>query len=399
MYVPRDLTDEFTRRRPHYNVLAVVGPRQSGKTTFLKGEMKGTGGSYATLDDRDVRALFDEDEKMFESQFVEGHDLSVLDEVQYGEDAGRKLKYMADKGCVLWVTASSQLLLGKEILSHLVGRVTLLRLLPFSLAEFLRGKGQKAYTDDILRRMVWEHCTYGGYPKVVLTGGQENKRTILRDLYDTMLLKDVAMTFNLEDMGTLERMSKYLAINTGGSLAYGDLAASLGVSHQTVKKYLDAFERSYLVFVVPPYHTNKAKEITKQPRVYFTDTGLRNVIAGETGPELSGKVFENYVLSELWKVGTDPRYWRTKNGAEVDFVVETEGGGVIPVEVKLNSSGRKLGKGYRSFITSYGPDKGLVVYYRGEAASKRVDGCKVVFTDLPGMVRELEKVGVARWRS
>jgi len=173
---------------------------------------------------------------------------------------------------------------------------------------------------------------YGGYPKVVLSKDVEMKKTILSDLYETMLFKDVARTFSIEDIRSLEEFSKYLAIGIGNILSYGDLSNSLNLSFQTVKKYLDAMEKSYLITRVHPFFTNKLKEIVKQPKIYFIDTGLRNIIAKRFDVEPDGKLFENYVFSEIIKMGLTPKYWRTKTKSEVDFIVEKEKD-IIPIEV------------------------------------------------------------------
>ena len=153
-----------------------------------------------------------------------------------------------------------------------------MKLYPFSFDEFLLAQGQKMVTSNIIQRAIWEHMRYGGYPKVVLTKDAEMKRTILADLYETMLLKDIARTFAIDDIRTLEEFSKYLAHSIGNILSYGDFSSSLHVSFQTIKKYLDAMEKSYLIMRVYPYFTNKLKEIVKQPKLYFVDTGLRNTI-------------------------------------------------------------------------------------------------------------------------
>jgi len=310
MYIEREIKKKFDKIFKSYNMIAVVGARQSGKTTFLKKHMNEYNASYVLFDDPDARSLFEEDIKKFELQYIEGYNLTVLDEVQYCKDAGRKLKYLVDSGRKLWITSSSEIILSKEILSFLVGRVSIVKLYPFSFDEFLTAKGQKTTTSGIIQRVIWEHMQYGGYPKVVLTKDTEMKKTILADLYETMLLKDVARTFAIDDIRALEEFSKYLAQSVGNILSYNDFSSSLHVSFQTIKKYLDAMEKSYLIMRVYPYFTNKLKEIVKQPKLYFVDTGLRNVIAKEFDVESNGKVFENYVFSELLKLGIKPKYWR-----------------------------------------------------------------------------------------
>jgi predicted AAA+ superfamily ATPase len=381
MYIKRDIRSKFDKISNSYNMVAVVGARQSGKTTFLKKQIENKNSSYILFDDPDARSLFEDDIKKFERQFISSYNVSVLDEVQYCKDAGRKLKYLVDSDHKLWVTSSSEIILSKEILSFLVGRVSIIKLFPFSLKEFLVAKNQKELTAKILERMIWEHATYGGYPKVVLTEDLEIKKTILSDLYDTMLLKDVARTFSIDDIRSLEEFSKYLAFSIGDILSYDKISSNLDMSFQTVKKYLDAMEKSYLIYRVLPYYTNKKKEIVKQPKLYFVDTGLRNIIIKDFNVKLNGKLFENYVLNELIKLGFIPKYWRTKTKTEVDFVVESENN-IIPVEVKTRAEVGKIEKSLRAFIHFYKPDKAIIVSLKGKKGKTKINGCNVIYTDI-----------------
>ena len=384
MYVHRDLEEHFLKISEHYDITALVGPRQSGKTTMLKNLMKGMDASYVLFDDPDARAIFEEDVKKFRTQYMEGHELTVMDEIQYCKDAGGKLKYLADTGSKIWMTSSSEVLLGKEVLAYLVGRVAILRLYPFSINEFLRAKNQKVLNPQILRRHVWEHMSYGGFPGVVLADTIEMKKALLANLQETMLIKDVSRTFSIENMAALERLTRYLAFNTGAIISYSKLSDDLKISFQTLKKYLDALVKSYLVVSVPPFFSNRSREISKQPKMYFLDTGLRNAAVGRYPPAPEGRLFENYVLSELVKMGFEPRYWRTKSKAEVDFVVETEGK-IVPVEVKINANTSRIERGLRSFIEKYEPERAFVVSYKGDKGIVDMNGTEIVFTDILGL--------------
>jgi len=381
MYVEREIKNKFDKIIKSYNMVAVVGARQAGKTTFLKKQMEQSKSKYILFDDPDVRSLFDDDVKKFELQYLEGYDLSVLDEVQSCKDAGRKLKYLVDSGRKLWITSSSEVILGKEILSYLVGRISIVKLYPFSFEEFLNAKEQKEMSTVVAQRLMWEHMQYGGYPKVVLTNDYEMKKTILSDLYETMLLKDVARTFSIDDIRSLEEFAKYLALGTGAIISYGELSNSLKMSFRTIKKYLDAMEKSYFIARVYPYYTNKLKEIVKQPKLYFIDTGLRNIIAKSFDVKSDGKLFENYVFTEMLKLGIIPKYWRTKTKTEVDFIVE-KNNAVIPIEVKLSAEPGKIERGLRSFIEKYKPKTALVLTYKGKHGDMNVNGCKVYFIDV-----------------
>ena len=387
MYVKRDIKSKFDKISNSYNMVAIVGARQAGKTTFLKKQIENKNASYILFDDPDARSLFEEDIKKFERQFISSYNIAVLDEVQYCKDAGRKLKYLVDSDHKLWITSSSEIILSKEILSFLVGRVSIIKLFPFSFKEFLVARTQKELTTKILDRMIWEHATYGGYPKVVLTDDVEIKKTILSDLYDIMLLKDVARTFSIDDIRSLEEFSKYLAFSIGDILSYDTISSNLNMSFQTVKKYLDAMEKSYLIYRVLPYFTNKKKEIVKQPKLYFVDTGLRNSISKDFNVKLNGKFFENYVLTELLKLGFTPKYWRTKTKTEVDFVIESENN-IIPVEVKIQAEVGKIEKSLRAFIDFYKPKKAIIVSLKSKKGKIKMNGCNVIYTDIVDLEKQ-----------
>jgi len=390
MYIPRSIEASFRKLQQSYTLITIVGARQAGKTTFLKEQIEQIRvkkSAYVLFDDPDVRSLFNEDIKKFERQYLEGMDIIVLDEVQYGEDAGIKLKYLFEQGRKLWITASSEMLLGKEILSYLVGRVSIMKLYPFSLAEFLLAQQQKEITSLILARDIEEHVRYGGYPKVVLTQDHELKKIILHDLYETMILKDIAKTFSIQDSRALEEFTRYLALNIGAILSYDSLSKNLRISFPTIKKYLDAMEKSYLVLRVKPFFNNKNKEISKQPKVYFVDTGLRNSIVKGYAAEIDGKLFENYVLTELLKAGFAPKYWRTKSQAEVDFVVEHDSE-IIPIEVKLTRA--EISRSLRSFIEIYKPRRAFIVSYKGESSERKVFGCTVSMVNVFDLIKKLK---------
>jgi len=381
MYVRRDLESKFMALEKHYPVMALVGPRQSGKTTMLKNLMKNYDASYISFDDPDVRRLFSDDIKKFARQYMDGHELTVLDEVQYAEAPGQNLKYLADSGYKMWVTSSSEILLSRDVLSYLVGRVGILHLYPFNLTEFLRANGIRIEDEKILERAVWEHAIYGGYPHAVLTKGSEIKWEILKNLHQTILLKDILRIFSIADAGAMERLSKYLAINSGTLVSYENITNLLGLSFRTLKKYTDALAKSGVVCEVPPFFTNRTRELTKKPKMYFVDTGLRNAVAGERTMEISGQLFENYVFSELLKMDLEIKYWRTKSKSEVDFVVDIDGK-LVPIEVKLQASMRKVERGMRSFIEKYAPEVAVVICHQCEREETLINGTTVKYVPI-----------------
>ncbi|MEM4368197.1 MAG: ATP-binding protein [Candidatus Anstonellales archaeon] len=389
MYIEREINEKFEKVSKVYNIVAIVGPRQAGKTTFLKEKGK-IDASYLSFDDPDVLGMF-EDIKKFE-HFYLSNKITILDEVQYATNSGIKLKYLADKGKKIWITSSSEVILGKEVLSYLVGRATILRIYPFSWNEFLLSKGKSSeneFPERQIERFLLEHILFGGYPKVVLSDNIEMKKIILKDLYDLMILKDVAKTFSINDLTTLQKFTKFLAHNIGNCLVYETLSNSLNISFETIKKYLDALEKSYLIIQISPFFTNKTKEIIKQPKIYFIDTGMRNVIIDNFETTIQGNLFENYVLSELVKLGITPKYWRSKSKAEVDFILDFNNS-LIPIEVKLNED--KIGKSLYSFIEIYKPKYAFIVNYKTIQKTIKIKNCKVFFCNILKLKEKIKEI-------
>jgi hypothetical protein len=320
--------------------------------------------------------LFDRDIKHFERQYLAEGGLTGLDEAHYGSDAGRKLKYLADRGHRLIISSSSELMLSRQGLSQLVGRVGVIRLFPFSLAEFGQAAGLVETTPAVKARLLWEHAVYGGYPKVALSPELEDKRTILDSIYSTLLYKDVAQNFSITDLAGLERLVRFLAGNIGSLLSFQTAARVTGLSYPTLKKYLAALEKIYPISLITPLAANPNKEIVKQPKAYLLDTGLRNTVLGQYPATLEdqGALFEDYVLTELLKQAVSLKYWRTKAGAEVDFVVQT-GKSLLPVEVMLKPGA--MPSGLTSFIAQHQPARALIVCSSGPASEREVNGCLV----------------------
>jgi len=367
-----------------YGLIALAGPRQVGKTTFLQHEMQDREHSYVLLDDPLARNIFEKDPKGFERQFIEGHDLTVLDEVQYSMETGQFLKYLVDTGNRLWVTSSSAILLRADVLSFLVGRVGLVRLLPFNIEEFLLAKGHKTRTPGILRSHVTEHMVYGGFPAVVLNVDPQLKQRLLVDILESIILRDAVRAFGLNNVKGVGDLALYLSQTIGSPMNLSAVSNSLGINHITLNGYLDALEMSYVIARVRPFFTNKVKEIVRQPKVYFVDTGIRNATSGRFPSIPEGPLFENYVFSELLKMGHSPKYWRTKVGAEVDFILDMPEA-PIPVEVKLRTRTGRISRSLRSFIRTYEPEKAYVVGHEVETGTSILEGCQITYCDIMGL--------------
>lgn len=388
MYVSRRIASGFHKLEDLYHLIAVAGPRQVGKTTFLQHEMRDREHSYVLLDEPLSRNLFESDPKGFEREFVEGHDLTVLDEVQYSMETGQFLKYLVDTGNKLWITSSSAILLRADVLSFLVGRVGLVRLLPFNVHEFLEAKGTITRSPTVLKSYLPEHIAYGGFPEVVLNPDPALKKRLLVDILESIVLRDAVRAFGINNVKGINDLVLYLSQTIGSPVNVSAVSNALGMNHATLEGYMDALEMSYIIARVRPFFSNKVKEIVRQPKIFFVDTGIRNAAMGIFPSVPDGHLFENYVFSELLKMGLSPKYWRTKAGAEVDFVLDRPEA-PVPIEVKLRPRSGRISRGLRSFIRAYEPEVAYVVGQEIESGLSNLDGCAVHYCDPVGLWESL----------
>ncbi len=329
--IRRTLARRLRQQAAAYPVVAVTGPRQSGKTTLVRACFPRK--PYVSLEDLDTRQFAREDPRGFLAGLPRG---AILDEVQH---APGLLSYMQtivdarrDKG-VFILTGSNQFLLMAQVAQSLAGRIAILRLLPLTLSELGAGR----------TRDVAEVCWRGGYPRVHADG--LDPADWYRNYLETYLEKDLKDLLRVHDLLQFRKLLAMLASQCGQLLNLSALGASLGLNHNTVRAWLAALEQSCLVFQLPPFHRNFQKRLVKTPKVYFYDTGLACALLRLHDPAaladhyLRGALFENLVVSELHKeawhrgVPADFYFWRDHTGHEVDLLREANGR-LYPVEIK-----------------------------------------------------------------
>ena len=264
--------------------------------------------------------------------------------------------------------------------SYLVGRVFIFELFPLSFEEFLsyrdlktlklmierlkKGESFSAPFHERLLRYFEEFSIWGGYPRVVLSADEEEKQEVLKNIFNTYLLKDIRGFFRLATESNIQKLIRALAFQVGNLIQYNELSEVAQLTHATLKKHLSILEETYILKLLKPFFTNKRTEIAKNPKAYFIDTGLRNYICQDfrswnNRPD-SGSLIENTVATEFLKKKLDFKYWRTKSKGEVDFIL-TSISDTIPVEVKLGTV-RNPGKAFLNFIQRYTPRKAYVLH-------------------------------------
>lgn len=353
----------------------ILGPRQAGKTTLMRYlatdlEREGQESVYFNLDIIEDRQYFTSQHNLLsEAQKRISSDRSVvfIDEIQRLGNAGLFLKglYDLDTKHKFIVSGSGSLELKANIIEPMTGRKKVFYCTPLSFSEFSANKLGVEFeqVEDLLskdsyerQRLVSEYFTYGGYPRVILAQTKEEKLNILGEIYKSYLEKDIQLILGVEKEEAFGMLVKILASQIGNIINRQEISATLGISEKTVEKYLGLLEKTFVIKIVRPYFTNVRKEIRKMPKVYFMDLGFLNLGRGRNSQSLiDGPFFENACYLRLTEKETleSIRFWRSTSQAEVDFVMNINGEGLIPVEAKIKARAGTIGKSLISFLKSY----------------------------------------------
>ncbi|MBU1679968.1 MAG: ATP-binding protein [Bacteroidetes bacterium] len=368
MYITRILEGQIRKYLDSQEIFAVVGPRQSGKTTMLKrilSELDGV--NYITLDDITALSLFKNDIKSFVELYIKNFNYVFIDEIQNAANSGQQLKFIYDtEKTKLIISGSSSAEISIQSLKYLVGRIFIFKLYPFSFGEFLSAKNpklqnvynSKLFGDEInieIQKYIDEFITFGGYPRVVLSESIEEKKLVLKNIYSTLLLREVKDLIGVSGSDNLISLIKALSLQIGNLINFRELSDLSGFNHQTLKKNINILEELYICKRCYAFHKNPRTEIVKTPKIYFIDYGLRNIIIDNFSSHRSdkGALYENLIYTEFLKRDKELKYWRTKSGAEVDFILDNE-----PIEVKTMP---KTSRSFYSFINKYDPKNGYII--------------------------------------
>lgn len=378
-------------------IIAVVGPRQCGKTTLLKKIAESlTGCLMISFEDRAILSMFENNIDDFIKLYVSGKKYLFIDEFQYAKEGGKKLKYIFDtKKIKLIISGSSNIDLTVNALKFLVGRIFIFNLYPLDFYEFLSYKAdnylnywqdlnskfwkQKEFkagkeVHEILLKNYEEYLLYGGYPRVVIANDPEEKKEVLKNIYNTYFLREVKDILGLIDDYKLDRLVKALALQIGNMIEYKELSLVSEYGYLTLKKYLNFLEKTFICYLIKPFYNNKRTEIVKNPKVFFCDTGLRNAVVNDfralsDRPD-EGAILENGIFQQLIKGNISCNYWRDKQQHEIDFILNLEGGKSLALEVK------KLARDIRSsslenFKKTY-PNIEKIILYKNKIEEVKV---------------------------
>jgi predicted AAA+ superfamily ATPase len=356
------------------SVALVVGPRQAGKSTWIRQELASQPDPVLVLhaEEPRIRQLCQSPAEALHALQGVLTDPTILffEEVQHLADAPLFLKGLVDLQPKrrLVATGSSSLQLRARTRESLAGRARRTLLLPFSLSEVGADVAPDllpAMREDKLNGL-WERLALeGGYPKAWL---EPKAAESLHRLVEAFVLKDVSDLHTVDRPAVFRKLLELAAADIGNLVNVSAWAAQAGASRPTAARYLDIAEQAHVLRLVPPFSGGKRAEITAAPKVYFVDCGLRNAVFGGFYPFATrpdrGALWENAVFAELLKqTALLDRicHWRTKSQGEVDFVVQRSGA-LIGIEVKAAPLVRpKLGRAAHSFIDAYRPDRFVLI--------------------------------------
>ncbi|MFQ5641735.1 MAG: ATP-binding protein, partial [bacterium] len=213
---------------------------------------------------------------------------------------------------------------------------------------------------------------------------------VLKNLYSLLIQREITSLATLLDQRKTIRLVRLLSAQNGGLLNYSNLAREGGLSDHELRGLLNLLEKTFTIYILSPFFTNKKREVIKNPKVYFIDTGLRNAIIEDFSslrPD-KGVLYESYVFEELLKADLTFHFWRSKSKAEVDFVVKRDHS-IIPIEVKAGHP--QITRSFRSFIQRYQPDRAFVVNseVRDEGKLEATLVRKVFFSEVVDLVKEI----------
>jgi uncharacterized protein len=321
MFIKRQIEATLLRHALQYPVVAVMGARQSGKTTLVRHAFPNH--PYISLEDPDTRFLATEDPRGFLNRINSG---GIIDEIQRVPELLSYMQTHVDESGApgqFIITGSNQFLLSKHISQSLAGRISLLKLMPFTVSEL----------SDTLPGTAAKYIYTGSYPRIYHDSLSPSEWYL--NYVETYIEKDLKDIINVSDLNIFRRFTALLASMCGQLVNLSQIGNALGISHNTAKAWLSALEQSYLIFLLQPYHKNYKKRLVKTPKLYFFDTGIACALLrlhsgeGLDTHHFYGALFENMVISEIMKETMHRSgrpniyFWRDHKGREIDCVIES----------------------------------------------------------------------------
>lgn len=340
-------------------VLVLYGPRQVGKTTLLKDFLQKTSLKYylSTGDDLSLRELLSSSDMKRLKEFAQGYEIIAIDEAQKIPHLGQGLKILIDHvpQLSIIVTGSSSFELAGQIGEPLTGRKKTLFLYPVSQMELATHHNAFELKENLEASLI-----YGSYPEIVSTENKKEKMGHIREIAASYLFKDILELEKVKSPKLLLDLLRLLAFQIGNEVSFNELGTQLGIDSKTIARYLDLFEKTFIIYNLRGFSRNLRKEVTKTSKYYFYDNGIRNAIISNFNPlnlrNDVGVLWENFLFMERLKkrqykqIPANPYFWRTWDQKEIDLVEEREGK-LFGYEFKWKSE-KKI-KAPKDWLTAY----------------------------------------------
>lgn len=356
--INRDLTNVVMNKLHKGKAIVLIGPRQVGKTTLINALLADKSYLFLDGDDHSVSdLLFNANTEQLRS-IIGNYKYIFIDEAQRIPNIGLKLKIMVDqiKDVQVIVSGSSAFDINNMTQEPLTGRKFEYQLFPVSWNEFEKNAGYVKAHQQLELRML-----YGMYPDVI--NNFSNEYEILKNLVSSYLYKDILALAGIRKSDVLEKIIQALALQIGSEVSYNEIAQLVGVDKNTVNTYIDLLEKSFVVFRLNSFSKNIRNEIKANKKIYFYDTGVRNMVIGNFNSlalrQDKGALWENFMIAERMKFLAytqslaKPYFWRTTTQQEVDYI-EANADAVSAFEFKWATT--KKAKLPKSFIEAYNPN-------------------------------------------
>ena len=379
--LPR-LIDEMNRRF----VSVLIGPRQAGKSFLLhalerEAADRGRSTAFFDLENPEHLPLFNRDDREVIAFLRSAADVVFLDEFHYLKDAGRLLKALHDSrsGPKLFVSGSSSPAIHAHLKESLAGRYRLSIVPPLSFS---------AEASQVPGATFADYLVWGGLPGLVHERTTEDRMALLRDVVSAYLLKDVKSLVRDENMRAFNSMLVLLAQAQGSLVPVAGLAREIRLSEPSVARYLDILDATYVCHPVHSHAANLANELKKSRKHYFYDPGIRNMLLKDFSPAAArrdrGAMLESFVALAIIR-GLPPnaelRFWRTRSGSEVDFVL-VKNRIPYPIEVKAGANVGEIPPGLAKFLAVYPEAPEAIVYTERPGGTVSCEGRVVNFLDV-----------------